>query len=261
MSGVQTVRVGEVDLQVQTEGTALPPLVLVHGYTGSRDDFAEEIPRLAKRRRVVAYDQRGHGDSSNPGRAEAYGFESLIADLEGIVDGLRLEEFHLLGHSMGGMVAMRYALANVERVRSLILMDTSAEPVTLMPEAVRQAGVKFAHEHGLARLADMIRAGTERSPSAPASSTACIQRMGPEVYWGPLRRKFEQMDVVAFDVLGALLKDAESISTRLEQLTMKTHVLVGQEDAAFRDTSELLARAIPDATLRLGRIAGAVKVR
>ena len=124
MSERQQVEVGEVVLRYDELGTGDPPLLLLHGFTGAAVDFVDVAPELARDRRVVLYDQRGHGDSTNTGDASTYTFDQLTADLAGFVAARDLAPFDLLGHSMGGIISMRYVLAHPERVRSLVLMDT-----------------------------------------------------------------------------------------------------------------------------------------
>src|SRR5690348_257490 len=102
------------------------PFVLVHGFTGSGREWTELVPELAEDRRVIAVHQRGHGSSSHTGDAASYTFDALVADFAALVDHLGLERFDVLGHSMGGLVAMRYAVEHPDRVRSLLPMDTGA---------------------------------------------------------------------------------------------------------------------------------------
>ncbi len=107
----ERVQVNGVELAYEVHGSldgGAVPLLLAHGYTGSRLDWLDVIDRLAASRPVVAYDHRGHGESSNTGDAATYTFAQLTADLAGFVDALGLASFDLLGHSMGGMVALRY---------------------------------------------------------------------------------------------------------------------------------------------------------
>ena len=92
----------DVDLHVVRMGTGTPPLVLVHGFTGSSLDWFEAMPRLAGNREVVAFDHRGHGDRPNTSDAATYTIEQLMADYEQLVEDQGLDRFHLLGHSMGG---------------------------------------------------------------------------------------------------------------------------------------------------------------
>ncbi|CAO5151902.1 AB hydrolase-1 domain-containing protein [Frankia sp. AiPs1] len=104
-------------------------LVLVHGIAGSAEDWAAVAVDLAASRPVVAYDHRGHGASGwAPGGRQQYTFDLLFADLVRVLDALGPAPVHLLGHSMGGVIALRYALEHPRRLRSLILVDTAAEP-------------------------------------------------------------------------------------------------------------------------------------
>ena len=166
-SGRKQLTIGSVDLAYDDEGAGAPPLLLLHGYTGAASDFADVAPPLAASRRVVAYDQRGHGDSTNTGDAATYTFDQLTDDLTGFVDALDLAPFDLLGHSMGGIVAMRYVLAYPAKVRSLILMDTAAAPAGAMPKEIRDGLVKLAHDEGMPAVFAVIKRVPARTPAWP----------------------------------------------------------------------------------------------
>ena len=154
----QTAKVNGVSLAYEDHGTGDRPLVLVHGFTGSRDDFREHMPALAGIGRTIAYDHRGHGDSTNTGNASTYTFEQLADDLRAFLDALGITRCDLLGHSMGGMVVLRFALRHPERVASLLLMDTSARAPDNMPRAAFAAGGSIARSDGMATLAQLLRA-------------------------------------------------------------------------------------------------------
>ena len=113
------------------------PLVLGHGFSGSAQDFALEIPVLAAARPVVSFDRRGHGTSTKTADAATYTIDQLAADeiafLEANADG----PVDLLGHSMGGRVVLEVVLARPDLVRSLVLMDTSAWSFRTEDEAIR----------------------------------------------------------------------------------------------------------------------------
>jgi pimeloyl-ACP methyl ester carboxylesterase len=113
------------DVAGELTGGAVP-LVLVHGYTGSSHDFALHVEALAAERPVVVVDHRGHGLSTNTGVEADYTVERLVADLAALVDSAVGRPVHLLGHSMGGRVALRLALARPDLVASLVAMDTTA---------------------------------------------------------------------------------------------------------------------------------------
>jgi pimeloyl-ACP methyl ester carboxylesterase len=247
MSSAQRVRVGEIEIEYAAAGEGVRPFVLVHGFTGSRDDWSRVIDDLALHGRTVTPDQRGHGGSTNTGSAASYTFERLVADLAGFLDALSIERCDLLGHSMGGMVAMRFALAYPARVSSLVLMDTAPASLAGTPKAVREAGAKIAREQGMETLYEILRARTESDPQLPPSMRRAAESEGKEPYFDRIRRKLLAMDPEAFATLLSLLAEHESVEPRLCELTCPTTVLVGAEDAAFLEPSERMARCIPGA--------------
>jgi pimeloyl-ACP methyl ester carboxylesterase len=241
------IQVGEIEMEYEEHGAGGRPFVLVHGFTGSRDDWCEVLPRLAVRGRTVAPDLRGHGGSSNPGVSAAYSIDRLVADLAGFLDALGMPRIDLLGHSMGGMVALRLTLAQPQRVASLVLMDTAAEPIASGARRFFEASGKIAREQGMEALFQVARAAAERDPNRPAATLRCAERMGPDKFWARIRAKQLAMDPEAFATLGPMLTDHEGVSGRLGEVRCPTTVVVGEEDRAFLEPSKLLVRGIPGA--------------
>ncbi|WP_405057965.1 alpha/beta fold hydrolase [Kribbella sp. NBC_01505] len=103
-----------------TGDPAAPPVVLLHGLSGNSSRWDLVAPELAKHRRVLALDQRGHGASV---RAASYSFEAMRDDLLEFVDALGLQTFLLVGHSMGGTVAALFAEHHSDRLTGLVLVD------------------------------------------------------------------------------------------------------------------------------------------
>jgi pimeloyl-ACP methyl ester carboxylesterase len=240
------VRVGEIEVELQEWGRGDRPFVLVHGFTGSRDDWREVAPILARERRVVAPDLRGHGGTTNVGRADAYSFDVLAQDLIGCLDALGIERCDLLGHSMGGSVAMRATLAAPERIASLVLMDTSAGVFRGTGREVYELGGRVAREHGMGRLFELAQA---RWKDGVAPSVLKLQEtMGADTYFERIRRKFEAMDPEAFVALGLALCEQSGLLERVGSIGCPTLVLVGEEDVALLDAGEALAKTLPDAT-------------
>jgi pimeloyl-ACP methyl ester carboxylesterase len=99
-----------------------PPVVLLHGVTGHARTWDAESAALAARHRVLALDQRGHGDSDPPPDAD-YTVASLAADLAAFVDTLGLPRVALVALSMGGRVAIQYAASSAARVSRLVVVD------------------------------------------------------------------------------------------------------------------------------------------
>jgi esterase len=114
-----------------------PDLVLLHGFTGharSWDAFAEA---MSDRYRVLALDQRGHGES-DWAPADAYGVADMADDLAAFVGALGLKGFTLLGLSMGGMVAMEYAGRRPSELARLVIVDIGPEIVASGGARIRE---------------------------------------------------------------------------------------------------------------------------
>jgi pimeloyl-ACP methyl ester carboxylesterase len=111
----------------QAGGPTAPPLVLLHALGVDAQDWDEVMLSLAERYHVFALDQRGHGQSARP---ESYSFEAMRDDLKAFVDALAIEKFTLVGHSMGGTVALLFAEKWPERIVRLVSEDTPPPFVT-----------------------------------------------------------------------------------------------------------------------------------
>jgi pimeloyl-ACP methyl ester carboxylesterase len=236
-----TLDLGPVTIAVDDRGGGdACPLVLIHGFTGGRIDWADVIDDLAADRRVVAWDHRGHSDSTNTGDPATYTFDQLVADALAVVDALGLERFHLLGHSMGGVVAQRIVLEHADRVESLILMDTLAEPLSL-PSAWVEGTLAKARTEGMAAVADLMAGFTESTSVAPEADRPRIAARN--------RHKLAHMDVEAFAALAQQLQTFPSLLDRLPGVGCQTTVLVGEHDVPLRDQADKIAKAIPGADL------------
>ncbi len=218
-----------------------PPLLLVHGFTGHRDDFIEIAPELAKRRRVIAPDLRGHGDSYDQAGPYGWSFEQIVKDLVGLLDHLEIDRCDLFGHSMGGMVSLRFALAHPERVRSLIFMCTAPElPVSLSRKGF-EIGAEIAAAHGIDRLQELMeKAGRENCSDSIAG--------WGERYWLHHRRRLRAMTPESFHGIGSAFFDSDSLVARLPEIEAPTLVIVGEHDADFLPGTDLFAQHIRSAT-------------
>lgn len=96
------------------------PLVIIHGLLGSADNWRSHIRDWRAERRVIAVDLRNHGRSPH---ADGMDYTAMSDDVLAVLDRLGLEQAHVLGHSMGGKVAMSLACRMPQRVASLIVAD------------------------------------------------------------------------------------------------------------------------------------------
>jgi pimeloyl-ACP methyl ester carboxylesterase len=119
-----TLDIGGLNFHYTDWGGDGPPLVMLHGLSGHARTWDHTAAALSDRYRVLALDQRGHGDTD---WAPQYGFGLMAADLLGFLDALGLDEVTLMGLSMGGIVSFVFAAAHPERVRRLIILDIGPE--------------------------------------------------------------------------------------------------------------------------------------
>lgn len=96
------------------------PVVFLHGVTDSWRSFEPVLPLLPAHVRAFALSARGHGDSSRP--AQGYGYADMSADVLAFLDVMGLRQVALVGHSMGTLVAQRFAVDHPDRVAGLVLV-------------------------------------------------------------------------------------------------------------------------------------------
>ncbi len=96
------------------------PLIIIHGLLGSADNWRSHIRAWRQKRRVIAVDLRNHGRSPH---ADGMSYAAMSDDVLALMDRLHLDRAHVLGHSMGGKVAMSLARLAPERVASLLVAD------------------------------------------------------------------------------------------------------------------------------------------
>lgn len=223
------------------DGGAGAPLLLVHGHTGARDDFAGVIDTLALDRPVVAVDLPGHGDSEGPDHPGAYGLDWQARWVLDVADALGLTAFHLLGHSMGGLIAQRVAVGAPRRLRSLILMGTGLG-------ALREEAREFIERVAAVAWAEGVEAGFAESmrswEEAPVEPALKARREADRDH---LRRRYLKLNPAA--ILGGArqLATAAPVAHRL-RLDAPVLVVHGEHDYAWEPPEQrALAAAIPGA--------------
>ncbi|RLV54664.1 alpha/beta hydrolase [Aeromicrobium phragmitis] len=174
----------------RAEGSRRGSVLLVHGWTGSKEDFTPILPLLAARGfDVVAYDQRGQYET--PGSLDDdYSLEAFAGDALALAEAaFEDERFHLLGHSFGGLVAQRVALAAPDRLASLSLLcsgpgalgDSPTRPLKHVVAAIGQVPLLQIHqlrEKGVKRPAQITAFLAKRFTSGvPAALKAITQHL------------------------------------------------------------------------------------
>lgn len=117
------------------------PVILLHGWNATSKQWLHNLKALGQRHRVIAPDLPGHGESEE-GDFD-YDLDGMAGFLESFRKTLRLPPFHLVGHSLGGCIALRYAAVRPDAVRKLVLISTPTRSASI--------GLR-AHLPGLPRL-------------------------------------------------------------------------------------------------------------
>jgi esterase len=123
-------------LNVESRGTGGTPVLFVHSFAGDLTHWDAQLEHLKNARRAVAFDLSGHGKS--PDAVGEYSIHELAKDVAEVADAQALEQFVLVGHSAGALIACEYAAAHPRRVKGLGLIDAPPAPGAIPDEQVRQ---------------------------------------------------------------------------------------------------------------------------
>jgi non-heme chloroperoxidase len=142
------------------------PVVFLHGVTDSWRSFEPMLPHLPASIRAIAVTQRGHGGSSRP---DAYRYTDFSADVAALLDGLGIRSAVIVGHSMGSLVAQRFAIDHPDRTAGLVLLGA-------LPTIKGHPEVQALWDGALAQLTDPVdpalarefQVSTLAQPIAPA---------------------------------------------------------------------------------------------
>ena len=169
-----TTQVKYLDRTVNTNGIKLhyiewgdpasPPLVALHGLRGHAHTWDSFSEPMSSQYHIYSFSQRGRGDSDwAPGGD--YTGAAFLADIEGAIDALGLDNFVLMGHSMGGRNSMLYAGTHPEKVRKLILVDIAPEGDPRGGARIRQEMINAKEEFD--SFEDLMEAQKRANPLCP----------------------------------------------------------------------------------------------
>ena len=218
-------------------------VLLVHGWGGSVYSFADTIPAIAAAGyRAIAMDLPGHGLSDKPTDETKYTTEALADTVMAVADAIGLRRFTLVGHSMGGGIALELALRGERRLERLVLINPIGlgKVPTIIP--VRLISPKLVNRFMPALLGrTTIRMILKMAFSARGRPTA----RDVEEYWAPT-----QFDEFAWACRACVHQATwkRISSSRLRALRLPVLVIVGGRDHMIRDVSSR-AKLIPTAQL------------
>lgn len=241
-------RVGDVELAYERSGSG-PPLLAIMGMSGTLLSWGEPfLEQLRERFEVIVYDHRGVGESSRieapTGREDPMTIAQLAEDAAGLLDALQVDSAHILGISMGGMVAQELALAHPERVRTLALGCTycGGEGSSLASPAVGQ------------RLFEAMSSG-DREQVIRTTWEICISPRyvdDPELYAASHAIALQRPVARAVILAQMQAIAAHDTSTRLSELEPPTLIVHGTADELIPvQNAHVIAGHMPDARLEI----------
>jgi 3-oxoadipate enol-lactonase len=232
-----TARVTDIEINYQLEGDGDETIVLINGLADDLETWVLQIDDLVGAGyRVLRFDNRGVGKTSAP--PGPYTSRMLADDAKGLVDQLGLSNFHLMGVSMGGMIAQEYALAYQDDLKSLTLACTYAAPgpfcsrmFSMWADMARPLGVPFIMRD-VTLWAFTVPFFEEREEEAKEfEAEMAAMPMPVEAY-------LAQLNVI----------QKHDTTGRLDSIRVPTLVLAGEEDILIPvRLSKRLQEAIPSA--------------
>src|SRR5271157_474019 len=237
------VEVNGFDLYYETYGEGFP-LVLIMGLGANLDWWTPEfLDPLSKKFQVIEFDNRGTGRSGDPG--EVYTLQTLAGDVIGLMDVLEIQKAHILGISMGGMIAQEVVLNYPERVEKLVLCSTNVggrESVQPSREilALLMTDRSSQTEEDIARATISLLFTPEFIEEHPETIETFVQ----QILKAP----------IAPDSFSRQFKAIMQFTTakRLKSVNTPTLVVHGKQDILIPpENGEILAKLIPGAKLTL----------
>jgi pimeloyl-ACP methyl ester carboxylesterase len=200
------------------------PILLSHGFSATSAMWAPNVDALAADRTVVAWNQRGHGESDSPADPALYGREICLGDMAALLDCVGAQRAILVGMSLGGYLSLAFHLAHPERVAALVLVDTGPG---FRKDAAREDWNEWARQRG-----DEI----ERAGALGSSLSTEVRRA-----------QHRDLHGVAQAARHVLTQADSSVIDSLPGIDVPTLVVVGSDDANFLGAADYMTRTIPGA--------------
>ncbi|WPN96855.1 alpha/beta hydrolase [Pseudomonas sp. MUP55] len=211
------------------------PLILIHGLGSSSQDWELQVPVLARHYRLIVVDVRGHGRSDKP--RERYSIKGFMLDLNALIEHLALPPAHVVGLSMGGMIAFQLAVDEPAQVKSLCIVNSAPEV------KVRSAADywQWAKRRSLARLLSPRTIGK-----------ALGERLFPKAGQSDLRRRMaerwasndQRAYLASFDAIVGW-----GVQEHLCTITCPTLVISADHDYTPVAQKEIYVKLLPNARL------------
>jgi len=248
---MSTAAINGIDVYYEEHGSG-DPLLLIMGLAADSVAWMFQLPDFSAKYRTIVFDNRGVGRTSKP--AGPYTISQMADDAAGLLDSLDVRRAHVLGVSMGGMIAQELALRHPQRVRGLVLGCTYAKPDEGVGRQLESSLKVFGGSRGpngelqvdLSKLDPMMffqhLLPTVFNPPFIMNELPKLM----QVFSGALQYGFS-MDAILAQVVATQKHDTLD---RLGKITAPTLVLTGDNDLLIPSAnSDILAAKVPGAKL------------
>ncbi len=223
--------------RVYGEGT---PLVLAHGFGATLDMWADQIGPFSEKYRLVVYDSRGHGRTEAPRDWSSYTLDDYVEDQRQLMDHLGIETAYVGGLSMGGMIALQFGLTHPERVRALLLCDTSASNRDLHGRRTDAPDGGFGAAVQRVVFRQVIPLGFAFARYLPLGALPQVRKApeGVKSYVRNLRTH------TALGLRGGwhAIVEREDLEERLDEIRVPTLIVVGDQDRMLAPSRRMQGR-------------------
>lgn len=251
------IRAGDIDIGFDVAGAEGAPWVtFANSIASDRGMWRAQVAALAGRHRVLTFDARGHGDTT--ATPPPYSFDMLVGDVIALWDALGIRRSHLVGLSLGGMVAVGVALAHRDRLASLTVANSMMEAT---PPFVKswEDRIALARDQGLGAVVEptlarwLSPAFVAAEPGIAADVRAMIRRTSPEGFIGAaealktldFRRRLPEIRVPTLFVAGS-----EDIACPASGIKAEAALVPGAEYAEIEGAAHISSIERPDAFSR-----------
>lgn len=244
-----TVHLNEVELYYETHGAG-EPVLLVHGLGSSTLDWERQVAALARHYRVVTFDCRGHGRSSKP--RQPYSVALFADDTAALIRALNLGPVHVVGISMGGMIAFHLAVTAPELVRTLVVVNSGpAMPIkTLAQRTMIWTRLAIVRLQGMRKMGEVLAARLLPKPEQAALRAQFIERWAandPRAYVSALKGlvNWSVMDRLGGIRSPTLILTADADYTPVAVKRAYTAMIPGAELVVIEDAHHMLPEERP----------------
>jgi len=238
---------GGVDLNYELSGEGAS-LTLVHGFTDNLNMWYNQVPVFSERFQVLVYDVRGHGKTKTP--EGGFSMDLFAADVHALLKALGIEKTCILGYSMGGRIALRFALEHPEMTRGLVFANSGVMGSDVQPTE-RQLAELAERRRQLVEMFETGQIEVIADGMAERSFSPGFRDKDPATFQKYKDVKLQNDPRHYLAIMQAMV-EAITNPPDLRQLQCPALIIAGEQDS-FMAVAEAksMERAIGDATVRV----------